>query len=155
DKRRNLQPIAADSLCVVADKAETWPTVADVVPNFLRPSGKRNQLEGRSGEDCPDTIAQFVARLLAIDLVFLPANHERQGCLSEETQWSGRAVIEVRARGYEPLPRVVHETDIDSRGQHGEAQFFGARALKGIVEGKRMPENRPRHERTQRRHSCE
>ena len=155
NKRRNLQPVAADSFCVVAYEAETRPTVADVVANLLRPGGKRNQLEGRSGEDRPDTVAQFIARLLAIDLVFLPPHHERQVCLSEETQWSGRAVIEVRARGYESLPRVVDETDIDSRGQHGEAQFFGARALKGIVEGKRMPENRPRHERTQRRHSCE
>ena len=101
------------------------------------------------------TVAQFVARLVAIDLVLLPPHHERQVRLSEETQRRGRAIVEVRARGDESLPGVVDEADVDAWRQHGEAQFLGARALKGIVEGKRMPENRPRDERTQRRHSCE
>jgi hypothetical protein len=84
DERRDLQPVAADGFSVVADKDQTRPRVADVVPCVFWSGGKRNQLEGRSGKDRPKTVAQFVARLLTIDLIFLPPHHECQVRFSEE-----------------------------------------------------------------------
>ena len=53
----------------------------------------------------------------------------------------------------ESLPSVINEADIRAGRQHGEAQFFCARALECVVEGKGVPKNRTGDVRTQRRHS--